>query len=155
MPFEMQPVPDVPGTILSDVSLWRGLTFIANGQRAKPRGLFVRRVTLQGADGPVEAKIKGGLPGAQQLAVAGKAYATGPPVPKGLRIVAVLPVLLVLLVKGGLGLVVALSGLTLNTQIVTSARPNSTKLGLMVATLIVGSSVDLAIAVALRAAWWQ
>src|SRR4051794_22318435 len=121
MPFEMQPVPGVPGTILSDVSFWRGLIFIVSGQRVKPRGLFPRRVTLPGTDGPVNAKLHGGLPGAQQLIVGGKAYPTGPPVPTSLRIVAVLPVLLVLLVKGGLGLIVAIAAVTLNTKIVTSA----------------------------------
>lgn len=155
MPFEMQPVPGVPGTILSDVSLWRGLTFTVNGQRVKPRGLFPRRVSLPGTDGPVEAKLKGDLPGAQQLIVEGKAYPTGPPAPTGLRIVAVLPVLLVLLVKGGLGLIVAIAAVTLNTQTVTSTRPNSTKVAFMVATLIVGAGANIAIAVALRAAWWQ
>jgi hypothetical protein len=156
MPFEMQPVPGVAGTIMSEVSLWRGLTFIVNGRRLKPRGIFVRRVSLPGADGPVEGKIKGGLPGTQQLIVEGNAYPTGPPVPKGLQVVAALPVLLMLLIRGGgLGLIVAIAGVTLNSQIVTSTRPNRTKVALMVATLLVGASVNIALAVASRSAWWQ
>jgi len=155
MAFQMQPVPDVPGTMLSDVSFWRGLTFIVNGQRVKPHGLLPRRVTLPSRDGPVEGKLKGGLPGAQQLIVAGSAYPTGPPVPTGLRIVAVLPLVLTLLVKGGFRTVVALTAVVLNTQIITSTRPRSIQVGLMLATLLVGAGVNVAIAVALRATWWR
>src|SRR5262245_7180839 len=94
VPFEMQPVPGVPGAVLSELSVWSGLTFSVNGKRVKARGVWDRRVTLPGTDGPVEGRLKNGLPGAQRLIVAGNAYPIGPPVPGGLQILAVLPVLL-------------------------------------------------------------
>ena len=96
-----------------------------------------------------------GLPGSQRLVVAGTAYPIGPLVPRALQILAMLPLLLGLLVKGGLAWVIVAVALAANTKALTSTLRNSTKAGLLAATFLAGAFVNVALAVALRAAWWQ
>lgn len=155
MPFKVGVIPGVTAAVFSDFSFWNGQVFIVEGQRFRPRGLFRRRVTLPGIPQNVEGTLKMGLPGSQRLVVAGTAYPIGPPVPRALQILAMLPLLLGLLVKGGLAWVIVAVALAANTKALTSTLRNSTKAGLMAATFLAGACVNVALAVALRAAWWH
>lgn len=155
MPFEVGRIPGVTGPVFSDFSFWNGLFFTVEGQRLKPRGLFRRRVTLPGIPENVEGTLKAGLPGSQRLVVAGTAYRIAPDIPRGLQILAVLPLLLGLLVKGGLAWVVVAVALGANTKAVTSTLTNPTKTAVLIATFLAGAAANVALATALHAAWWQ
>ncbi|WP_374969325.1 hypothetical protein [Terrabacter sp. BE26] len=155
MLFEVGRIPGVPGAVFSDFSLWSGRTFIVEGQRYQPRGFFRRRVTLPGIPENVDATLNGFLPGAQTLVAAGTTYRIGPRVPRDLQILAVLPLLLILLVKGGPGILVAGVAFSVNTKILMSSGSDVTKAGLLIATLVFGASLNVALAIALHAAWWM
>ncbi|WP_207555758.1 hypothetical protein [Intrasporangium flavum] len=141
--------------VLSDFSLWDGLAFTVEGRRFRPRGIFHRRVTLPGIPTNVEATVTGALPGTHRLVVDGTAYPVGPPVPLGLKVLALLPFLLGLPIKGSLGWLVVALALPCNSRILLSSRTNVAKAALLVATLLVGAGVEVALAVWLAATWWQ
>lgn len=145
MPFEMQAIPGVSGVVRSEFSFWTGLAFIVDGQHIKPRG-FRRHVTLPGTYGAVEARLKGGLPGAQTLLVDGQEYATGPAVHKGLRIVALLPILALLLAKPWWSFPAVIVAVVINTGIIRSDRSTMSKVTLIVACSIAACGLNLALA---------
>jgi hypothetical protein len=150
MAFATLTIPGVSGDISIAYSFWKGYTFTLDGQRVKPQGFRRNRLTLAGTSGPVQAKIKGGLFRAYPvLVVGGTEYPTGPPTPRGLQILALLPVLALLLVQGALGFLVAFGGVVINMGIVRGSRSGSAKAALMAVTFVGAVVIDLLAAVAL------
>lgn len=153
MTFANLYIPGVAGSLSTTYSFWKGYAFSVDGQREKPQGFPRNRLSLPGVSAPVEAKIKGGPVRAHPtLVVDGREYSTGPATPIGYQILALLPVLLLAIVQGALGFVVAFGAIALNLSIIRSERPNATKAGLMVAVLAVGALVDVLLVTALVAA---
>jgi hypothetical protein len=153
MPIDTLHIPGVSGGISVEPTFWKGFRYSVDGQPIKPHGFPRNRLTLPGTAGPVEAKVKGGVARAYpSLVVDGKDYATGPATPRAQQVVALLPVLLLLLVQGALGFLVAFVAVSTNMGIVRSERPNAAKIGLMVVVLVVASAVDLLVAGAILSA---
>lgn len=147
-------IPGVAGEILIEYGSLGGHKFTVGGEPVRPHGFPRNKLTLPGTDGPVEAKVKGGLFRAHPaLLVGGKEYAAGPPTPRVLQILALLPLAALLLVQGALGFLVAFGGIAVNMGVVRSERSDGVKVGLVVATFIVAVVIDLAIAVALTSAF--
>jgi hypothetical protein len=152
MAFADMTIPGVAGTISTQYGFWSGYRFTIGGQRVKPHG-FPRRLTLPGADGPIEAKLKGGWLSAHPvLIVGGAAFSTGPVAPRVQRILAVLPLAAFLLVQGALGALLAVGGTAINMGIVRSERPGGAKVALMVANLVAVVVIDLVLAIAVTSA---
>lgn len=153
MPIATLNVPGVSGDIAVEQSFWKGFTFTVAGQHVKPHGFPRNRLTLPGAAGPIEAKVKGGVVRAYpSLVIDGKDYPTGPPTPKAQQVLALLPLLLLLLVQGALGILVAFGALSINMGIVRAERSNAAKLGLMAAVLVVAATIDILLATAVLSA---
>ena len=153
MPIDTLHIPGVSGGISVEPTFWKGFRYTVDGQLIKPHGFPRNRLTLPGTTGPVEAKVKGGVARAYpSLVVDGKDYPTGPATPRGQQVVALLPLLLLLLVQGAVGIFVALAALSTNMGIVRSERSNTAKIGLMVVVLVVASAVDLLVAGAILSA---
>jgi hypothetical protein len=144
MPIATVHVPGVSGDISVEQSFWKGFRFTVAGQPVKPHGFPRNRLTLPGAAGPIEAKVKGGVARAYpSLVIDGKDYPTGPPTPKAQQVLALLPVLLLLLVQGALGILVAFGALSINMGIVRAERSNAAKIGLMAAVLVAAATIDI------------
>ena len=153
MPIATVNIPGVSGDIAVEQSFWKGFTVIVAGQHVKPHGFPRNRLTLPGAAGPIEAKVKGGVARAYpSLVVDGKDYPTGPPTPKAQQVLALLPLLLLLLVQGALGILVAFGALSVNMGIVRAERSDTAKLGLMAAVLVVAATIDILLATAVLSA---
>jgi hypothetical protein len=151
MAFAVLTIPGVSGDISTEYSFWKGYTFTVDGQRVRPQGFPRSRLALPGESGPpVEAKIKGGLFRAHPvLVVGGTEYPTGPPTPRGLQILALLPILALLLIQGALGFLVAFGGVAINMGVVRGPRSRSVKTALMVATFIGAIAIDVLMAFAI------
>lgn len=153
MPIATLNIPGVSGDIAVEQSFWKGFKFTVAGQQVKPHGFPRNRLTLPGAAGPIEAKVKGGVARAYpSLVIDGKDYPTGPPTPKAQQVLALLPLLLLLLVQGALGILVAFGALSVNMGIVRAERSNGAKLGLMAAVLVVAAAIDILLATAILSA---
>jgi hypothetical protein len=153
MPIATVNIPGVSGDISVEQSFWKGFKFTVAGQQVKPHGFPRNRLTLPGAVGPIEAKVKGGVARAYpSLVIDGRDYPTGPPTPKAQQVLALLPLLLLLLVQGALGILVAFGALSVNMGIVRAERSNGAKLGLMAAVLVVGATIDILLATAILSA---
>ncbi|MGO4601706.1 hypothetical protein [Terrabacter sp. 2YAF2] len=153
MPIATVNIPGVSGDIAVEQSFWKGFKFSVAGQQVKPHGFPRNRLTLPGAAGPIEAKVKGGVARAYpSLVIDGKDYPTGPPTPKAQQVLALLPLLLLLLVQGALGILVAFGALSVNMGIVRAERSNGAKLGLMAAVLVVAATIDILLATAILSA---
>ncbi len=153
MPIATVNIPGVSGDIAVEQSFWKGFKFTVAGQQVKPHGFPRNRLTLPGAAGPIEAKVKGGVARAYpSLVIDGKDYPTGPPTPKAQQVLALLPLLLLLLVQGALGILVAFGALSVNMGIVRAERSNGAKLGLMAAVLVVAAAIDILLATAILSA---
>jgi hypothetical protein len=151
MPFAILTIPGVSGDISTHCSFWSGLTFSIDGQRIKAHGFPRTRLTLPGTSGPVDAKVKGGPFRAHPaLVVGGTEYATGPPTPTALQVLALLPLLAFVLVHGALGALVALGGVAMNMSNVRGTRSDRSKATLMCATLIAVVAIDTVMVLALR-----
>ncbi|WP_330475857.1 hypothetical protein [Terrabacter sp. C0L_2] len=153
MAFADLTIPGVSGTVSTDFSFWSGYRFTVDGRQVKPHGFPRNRLTLPGASGSVEAKIKGGLARAHPaLVVGGTEYATGPDTPRLQQVLALLPMLTLLLVQGAIGFAVAFGGTAVNMGIVRGEQRDSVKVALMIGTLVAAVAVDLAAVMALDAA---
>lgn len=153
MPFAILHIPGVSGGISTEFSFWRGFKFHVAGERVTPHGFPRNRLTLPGLSGPVPAKVKSGLARAHPtLVVDGKEYPTGPPTPKGQQILALLPLLLLVLVQGALGIVVAFGAVMVNMGTIRGERSNATKVGLMVAILVSAAAIDIVLASVVQSA---
>ena len=153
MTFAPMTIPGVAGEISTTYSFWTGYKFFVGGQRVKPHGFPRNKLTLPGADGPVEAKIKGGAFRAHPIVVSGGGeYTTGPPTPTSVQMVALLPVLSILVLQGLLGFVLAFGGVAINMGIVRSRQSNPAKFGLMVTTFVAVVVIDIVIVTAVVSA---
>jgi hypothetical protein len=153
MTFAPMTIPGVSGEISTTYSFWTGYRFFVDGQRVKPRGFLRNRLTLPGAAGPVEAKIKGGAFRAHPVLVVGDGeYTTGPPTPRLLQALGVLPVLSIVVFQGLLGFALAFGGVAINMSVIRSARSDRAKIALMSATFVTIAVIDTVLVVALVSA---
>jgi hypothetical protein len=154
MAFADLNIPGVAGSVSTEYGFWSGYKFRVGGERVKPHGFPRNRLSLPGTEGPIEAKVKGGLFRAHPaLVVGGTEFSTGAPTPRVQQALALLPLAGLLLIQGALGFLVTFGGIVINMGIVRSERSDRAKIGLMVATLIAVVVIDLVIAVALLSAF--
>lgn len=139
-------IPGTPGPLRIENSFWKGLRFSINGHPIKPHGFPRNRLTLPGMQGPIEAKIKGGaLHAHPSLIIGGQEFMTGPPTPKIQQVLALLPLLLLVLVQGALGFLIAFGAIAANMGIIRAEHSAGTKVGLLLATLVAAATVDVLI----------
>ena len=137
-------IPGVLGELTARSSFWQGWIFHVDGERVRPHGFPRNRLTLPGDSGPIPARIKGGLFRAYPTIVVDQTeYPTGPPTPRGLQILALLPLALILLVQGILGFAVAFVSVAVNMSIRRSDRSERAKVGLVVVTVLTAAVVDV------------
>ena len=149
MAFSPMTIPGVTGPVTTEYSFWKGYKFFVDGQRVKPQGFPRNKLQLPGTDGPVEAKIKGGLFRAHPiLVIDGQEYTSGPPTPTGLQVLGMLPVVSILILQGALGFLLAFGAVALNMGTVRGSFSTGTKIALMVATLVAVLAIDAAVLVA-------
>ena len=153
MPFDDVTIPGVAGPVSTTSSFWKGYRFHVDGTRVKPHGFPPTKLDLPGTDGPVEARLKGGIFRAHPvLVVDGQEYRTGPPTPRAQQVLAVLPFLLLLLVQGVLGAFAAIGGVVANMAIVRSGLTDRSKIAAMIGVFAVALLVDVAVIVAVVSA---
>lgn len=139
-------IPGVAGTITVEQAFLSGFRFFVDGVRVKPHGFPRSRLTLPGVDGPVEAKVKGGLVRAHPiLVIDGVEHPTGPPTPRSLQILAIAPIVGFVLIQGLLGILLAFGGIFVNQGIVRSERPHGTKILLTSLVLVVVLGIEIAV----------
>lgn len=147
-------IPGVAGNISTESDFWRGYKFKVAGKAVKPHGFTRNKLTLPGLDGPIEARVKGGVFRAHPaLVVGGTEFPTGPPTPRTQQILALLPMAGFLLIQGALGALVAFGAIAINMGVVRSERSSRAKVGLMVAALIGALVVDIVLAIAVTSAF--
>lgn len=145
-------IPGVAGEVSTKSSFFSGFTYFVDGQPVTPHGFPRNRLTLPGTEGPVEARIVGGLFRAHPtLVVDDVQYPTGPMASWSVQIVSLLPLLGLLVVQGGLGFVVAFGGVVINMGIVRGERTDRAKIGLMLAVLAGAAAADAAMLAAILA----
>lgn len=149
MPFAPITIPGVTGEILTTYSFWTGYKFFVEGQRVKPHGFPRNKLTFPGTNGPVEAKIKGGLFRAHPVLVVGDTeHTTGPPTPRGLQALALLPLLSIVILQGALGFVLAFGAVAASMGVIRGTGTNGAKAALMVGILLAVAATDIVVVVA-------
>ena len=148
--FAVLRIPGAAADITTRRSFWKGYTFEIEGQKLSPHGFPRNRLSIPGTYGPIEARIKGGfLRAYPSLVVGDTEYPTGPATPRGLQILAVLPLLTLLVVQGALGFLFAFGGTAINMGVIRGSRVTSAKVALMVATFVGALVVDVLVVLAL------
>ncbi|MBD8605904.1 hypothetical protein IFT73_03485 [Aeromicrobium sp. CFBP 8757] len=95
-------------------------------------------MTLPGTAGPVEAKVKGGAFRAHPVLVVGDGeHTTGPPTPRLLQALGVLPVLSLLVFHGLLGFALAFGGVAITMTVIRSARSDRATMAVIDTVLVV------------------
>lgn len=143
-------IPGTPGPLRIENSFWKGLRFSINGHPIKLHGFLRNRLTLPGMQGPIEAKVKGGaLHAHPSLMIGGQEFMTGPPTPKIQQVLALLPLLLLVLVQGAFGFLIAFGAIAANMGIIRAEHSAGTKIGLLFATFLAAATLDVLIVTAL------
>lgn len=142
-------IPGVAGALSTDGSFWTGLRFSVAGERVKPKGFPRNKLSLPGTGAPVAAKVKAGLLRPYPtFVVGGEEYPTGPPTPRGLKVLSWLPLLGLVIVQGVVGVLVAFGGLALCMGVIRSERSRAATVALLLGVLLGVIAIDLVLALA-------
>lgn len=137
-------LPGVAKSVTIENSIWSGLKFSIDGEVIKPHGFPPTKVTLPGRVEPVEVTVKGGLLSAHPIMVVGdQEFPTGPPTPRLLQVLTLLPLVCLVIVQGVLGFVVAFAAVAINLGLLRTENSEGRKMAIMGGVLAGAIVIDL------------
>lgn len=150
MASQIVTIPGIAVPLRIEAGSWMAFRLYAGEVRLKQK-LFSGKFTAPGTDGqPVEGKMRAtAFTMWPKIEVDGVRYATGPDAPTWLKILAGLPVGLIILVQGALGFLIAFGGLFVNMGLLRAQKPVGPTAALMALVFVIGATIDVAVLYAL------